>query len=480
MHLSLQLLAIFAVSRSGESFVHQQSVLRTPSHHPSSINEKHHQEYSCQSSSFRLYYSHHSDRTPEEMRLEIESMKQEALHKIEVLQERIRQAEEEREEDRGEDASTTLLEREVERNADELSSSVATALDPKPSSSHGSFLPQQSEEELLDFMARERDALEQTNRLHSQPSHTTNTETSQNTAAVDKPQEALRRLDDTRWRMMLNIGRAPGTWMPKEWGASGECLHLQLELEFASDPLLETENGDFGDAFLNGRSNVKIVKVVHNEASMSPTLTEGVRKVRVRNGAWRVVPHEGPMGTSVLRFYIELEEQASHHDSDIWCPAGRVYCTCGYFPMYHDPIHGFISTSPNRASPSTSNISPVSLKDALKEEQEFIAAQYEVLARDNANDPAILSWDKLKRASKMTKLKQQATKLAHKRHELHIREPDKSVLRLSQDQTVGVTKEGGVCCKVHKGLAMEYHMLGKFEIASMQNRDHKDYRDLLP
>merc|ERR1711935_1136449 len=190
--------------------------------------------------------------------------------------------------------------------------------------------------------------------------------------------------------------------------------------------LLETENGDFGDDFLNGRTNVKIVKVVQNEASMSPTMTEGVRRVRVHDGGWRVVPYAGPMGTSVLRFYIELEEQASHHDSDVWCPAGRVYCTCGYFPMYRDPISGLVSTSPNQTCPSASNVSPVSLKDALKEEQECIAAQYEVLARDNEFGPAIISWDKVKRANKMSKLKQQATKLAQKRHELHIQEPDKS------------------------------------------------------
>ena len=74
----------------------------------------------------------------------------------------------------------------------------------------------------------------------------------------------------------------------------------------------------------------------------------------------------------------------------------------------------------------------------------------------------------------------EATKLNHKMHEACVREPDRALLRLSQDQSVGLTKEGGVCCRVHKGLAIEYHILGKFETASMANREHSNYRDLLP
>ena len=37
-------------------------------------------------------------------------------------------------------------------------------------------------------------------------------------------------LDNTRWRLMLNIGRENNTWMPKTWGISGERLLMNLEL----------------------------------------------------------------------------------------------------------------------------------------------------------------------------------------------------------------------------------------------------------
>ena len=60
-----------------------------------------------------------------------------------------------------------------------------------------------------------------------------------------------------------------------------------------------------------------------------------------------------------------------------------------------------------------------------------------------------------------------------------IKEPTKDSLRLSRDQAVGLTQEGGICCKKQNGLALEYHILGKFEIASIENREHSDYKDIL-
>eukprot|EP00957_Ditylum_brightwellii_P120908 9221616-Ditylum_brightwellii.AAC.1 len=39
------------------------------------------------------------------------------------------------------------------------------------------------------------------------------------------------------------------------------------------------------------------------------------------------------MGTDILRFYVELEKEVRHQGGDVYCPAGRIYCTCGYFPQ---------------------------------------------------------------------------------------------------------------------------------------------------
>ena len=167
-----------------------------------------------------------------------------------------------------------------------------------------------------------------------------------------------------------------------------------------------------------------------------------------------------PMGTTVLRFYVELEEQVSHDGSDVYCPAGRVYCTCGYFPMKDRPSGSIV-------------------RDALQQEQNFLVARYEQLATENEQDQAIFSLDKLKRSKQMMDIRFQATELQKKVNEAAVRDPDRAILRFSRDQSVGLTREGGVCCKVQKGMAFEYHILGKFEIASIENREHTDYRDLL-
>ena len=265
-------------------------------------------------------------------------------------------------------------------------------------------------------------------------------------------------LDKSRWRLMLNIGREAGTWMPKTWGVSGDRLLMHLELEFSSDPLAES------DDFLNGMVGAKELQV-HNEATVAPCMQEGGKRIIVKNGGWRVAPGEGPMGTSVLRFYFELQEVAQHKGSDVYCPLGRVYCTCGYFPM-EDRMK--------------LQVTGTSRKDVLKKQIHDLEAQYEGLQLENDTDNHLISWDKMRRSKQMMDLRVQASKLNQQMNEAHVQEPDKALLRLSQDQSVGLTREGGVCCKVHKGLAMEYHILGKFEIASMSNREHSDYRELLP
>ena len=62
------------------------------------------------------------------------------------------------------------------------------------------------------------------------------------------------------------------------------------------------------------------------------------------------------------------------------------------------------------------------------------------------------------------------------------REPDKAQLRMSRKGDVGLTKDGGVCCKVQKGLALEYHILGRMEIAAVEvdhGNIHEGYEDLV-
>ncbi|KAL3906943.1 MAG: hypothetical protein SGARI_003774 [Bacillariaceae sp.] len=247
--------------------------------------------------------------------------------------------------------------------------------------------------------------------------------------------------------------------MPKTWGVSGERLYLNLEMEFTDEQLYER------DDFFNGVSGSKQLHVVHNEAMLAPSMQEGGRRMRViNNGGWRVVPNEGPLGTTVLRFYFDLEEETRHQGSDVYIPSGRVYCTCGYFPMTgRSGAHGGEST-----------------KDLLQKELHELEARHQKLQTEADLDDSIFSLDGLKRGKEMMEIRGEAEKIAKAMQEERVKEPERALLRLSQDQSVGLTREGGVCCKKEKGVAVEYHILGHFEIASMENREHADYRELLP
>lgn len=255
-------------------------------------------------------------------------------------------------------------------------------------------------------------------------------------------------LDGTRWKVMLNIGRESGTWMPKTWGVSGERLLINLEVEFTDEPLYEREE------FLNGMVNAKKLEIHH--VDLGPTLSEDSRQVKFKEtGGWRVAPGEGPMGTDVLRFYIEIEEEVRHQGGDVYCPKGRVYCTCGYFPIRQ----------------------PSGIQDDLRAEQDRLTARYNDL---NLEMEGAGVFEKIKIGKEMLDIRMDAGKVGDQLNEARVREPEKSLLRLSRQGDVGLTKEGGVCCKVAKGLAVEYHILGKFGIASIDKREEVDQGRLRP
>jgi len=173
---------------------------------------------------------------------------------------------------------------------------------------------------------------------------------------------------------------------------------------------------------------------------------------------------EGPLGTAILRWYFDIEEEASHLGSDIYLPAGRVYGTCGYFPMT-----------------SRSNVDGrgTSKREFYKQELRQMEVKYLSLKGEMDADPDFLSLDKFNRFQEMREIRTEAKKIKRTIDEECIREPTKDSLRLSRDQTVGLTQEGGICCKKQNGLSQEYHILGKFEVASIENREHSSYRDAL-
>jgi hypothetical protein len=282
---------------------------------------------------------------------------------------------------------------------------------------------------------------------------------SSNEAAMRNP-APLNLLDDTTWKIVFNIGRESGTWMPATWAASGDRLLFQCSIQFASTSV---EHDSSHDEFFQGNADTK--QLIISDAFIIPrgvgNNSVGRRPLPVKPlGAYKVCRGCGPYGTDIVRLYIELLEEVTvpDHTSDVHCPAGRIYATCGYF-----------------AIPSKHNPAFPSLRDTLQEQYNEALHEYEHLqAQVDADQRSLMSMDHLKMMKDVWTAKKSMERLATKLLEARQREPEKSTLRLNKAQTVGLTREGGVCYKVHKGLALEYHILGRIEVGYVD-----DYHELL-
>jgi hypothetical protein len=62
----------------------------------------------------------------------------------------------------------------------------------------------------------------------------------------------------------------------------------------------------------------------------------------------------------------------------------------------------------------------------------------------------------------------------------HVSEPEKVLLGLLRKWDVGLSKESGVCCNIVKGLAVQYHIPGKFRVASIDKQDEIEEPKLKP
>jgi hypothetical protein len=216
----------------------------------------------------------------ESMRAEIEEMRQEAFKRLEILNKRLQEKGDHIAIDESKGVSVDQLTRSesVQLKSEITEPLVATKNVEKPGA------PLKREKELITL---------QDNR------------------------NRMELLHGTTWKITLNIGREPGTWMPKTWGESGERLLLNLIVEFSPEQLYEREE------FLASMTGAKVLKIIDSELTVGPSLEEGSRKIAVKDGGWRIAPVEGPAETDLLRFYVEIEEDAQHNGCDVYCPKVR-------------------------------------------------------------------------------------------------------------------------------------------------------------
>lgn len=81
---------------------------------------------------------------------------------------------------------------------------------------------------------------------------------------------------------------------------------------------------------------------------------------------------------------------------------------------------------------------------------------------DALNEDGIFSLKRMKTWNLLQKKKTVIEKTKDQLQRIQVMEPDMNLLRLSRKRDVGITNEGGACCKVKKGAGYyEYHILGK-------------------
>jgi len=189
----------------------------------------------------------------------------------------------------------------------------------------------------------------------------------------------------------------------------------------------------------------RVLHVVDQQLTLAPSLKQGIQTFPIKNGGWRIVYGEGPAGSDILRFFFELEDTISSQ-SDIYCPKGRIYCNCGYFPKLNQG--------------NTKN-----QKEYLRKELDQLQLQAEQIQQEIEADPLwIFSVEKIKKNVKLFQLQATIRDTITQFNYASIIQPDASILSFTTNKEVALTKEGGVSCKVTKALVEEYHILGRFVI----------------
>lgn len=259
-------------------------------------------------------------------------------------------------------------------------------------------------------------------------------------------------LEDTRWKIAFNIGREQGTWMPSEWGASGDRLRFQVVLDFTAE-VSETSE----EFFSASSAPTKVCKVVDGFVYPSGVGSHSVGRQVLpvkSSGVYQVARGQGPSGTDVLRFFITLENDITFkdHKSDVSVPAGPVYGTCGYF-----------STNPHSHA----------IKETLAKHHHDLLLEYEKLQQKIESETRIFSMEQVKRMKEQWSLRKRIDKAAKDLERARQKDPERAQLRFSRKGDVALTKDGGVCCKAVNGVAVEYRILGKMEVACMERRDEE-------
>lgn len=260
--------------------------------------------------------------------------------------------------------------------------------------------------------------------------------------AIVRPRE-LGLLADTSWKIVLNIGREEGTWMPPQWGKSGGRLRVEVHCTF-SDAVVKVQNNK-DPFFAHSAEPVRYIQI--EEAFVWPTNVGVGRRPLTINpnaGQYQICPGIGPSGTDLLRLMIPIPDDLQK--DDVTLNAGRVYGTTGYFGR---PDEG-----------------RQQIMYAVQDEYDHCLTECTKLQRELTETENVIDWCRVRHAvwtaDRALDRAMARVTLAGQHY------PDHAHMRTDPTGRVGLAKEGGLCVSVHTGLAMEYHILGRMEVGHLK------------
>ena len=166
------------------------------------------------------------------------------------------------------------------------------------------------------------------------------------------------RLTNTRWKVRLDVGLQPGTWMPKRypgWAESGARLVVDADIEFTDDILPQNLRGE---SLVGPKEETGIVRVNHLGKSITEKMNsndndkiynpstfvsdKGTQTVNFTNGGWciqrptidvRNAEGQKVQPGGILGFWLDCESGATRRDVEIF-PKTRIFFTTG---VWDDP-----------------------------------------------------------------------------------------------------------------------------------------------
>lgn len=141
------------------------------------------------------------------------------------------------------------------------------------------------------------------------------------------------------FRLYIDVGREPGTWMDPRWGASGRRIECTVDVSFAGPTTTDEEGDDAATVSLASDDIAAglIKTVTTKSSSLSPVyelqsapyvrLRGGWDKMAITDGGYCVESSRGA-SSSTLRFCLSVDGIT---DGDVSIPKGKLYFALPYF-----------------------------------------------------------------------------------------------------------------------------------------------------